>query len=55
MVSGILCDRNKIYNADETSVYYRGLPSKTFKFRNEKCTRSKSAKERLTVLLCEEK
>lgn len=50
LLSGYLPE--DIYNADETGLYYRALPSKTFTFRNEKCTGGKSVKERLTVLLC---
>jgi len=41
-----------IFNADETGLFFRALPTKTFALRNDKCAGGKSAKERLTVLLC---
>lgn len=43
---------DEIYNADETGVFYKLLPDKTLKFKGEKCTGGKLAKDRLTVLLC---
>lgn len=43
-----------IYNADETGLCYRAMPTKTFalKIKEDKCAGRKSAKQRLTVLLC---
>lgn len=41
-----------VYNADETSLFFRALPNKTLAFKNEKCTGGKLSKERLTVLFC---
>lgn len=41
-----------IYNADETGLFFRALPSKTFALKNEKCSGGKSAKERITILFC---
>lgn len=41
-----------IYNADETGLFFRALPDKTFALKGEKCVGGKMAKERLTVLHC---
>ena len=41
-----------IFNADETGVFWRLLPSKTFCFKGETCQDGKKSKERVTVLLC---
>ena len=41
-----------VYNADETGLYYRAMPNKTFSLKNEKCIGEKAAKQRLTILLC---
>lgn len=41
-----------VYNADETGLYYRAMPNKTFALKNEKCAGKKAAKQRLTILLC---
>lgn len=41
-----------VYNADETGLYYRAMPNKTFSLKNDKCTGRKAAKQRLTILLC---
>lgn len=40
-----------IYNAYETGLFYKILPSKTLSFKNEICTSGKKSKERLTVML----
>lgn len=45
-------DRNDIFNADETGLFYRALPDKTLCYKGETCSGRKIAKERLTVLLC---
>jgi hypothetical protein len=41
-----------IYNVDETGLFFRALPTKSLTVKEEKCTRGKMSKERLTVLLC---
>jgi DDE superfamily endonuclease/Tc5 transposase DNA-binding domain len=41
-----------IYNADETGLYFKCLPDKTYTFRSEKCHGGKKSKERLTVMVC---
>lgn len=41
-----------IFNADETGIFYKLLPDKTLKYKNEKCIGGKLAKERLTALVC---
>ncbi|XP_051170921.1 tigger transposable element-derived protein 6-like [Leptopilina boulardi] len=45
-------DANNIYNADETALFFKCLPNKTFTFRGEDCCGGKQSKERLTVLHC---
>jgi len=41
----------RIYNADETGLFYKMLPNRTLKFKGEKCSGGKISKERLTVLV----
>ncbi len=41
-----------LFNADETGLFYRGLPNRTFVAKGEKPSGAKVAKERLTVLVC---
>jgi hypothetical protein len=41
-----------IYNADETGLFFRILPTKSLAVKGGKCTGGKMYKERLTVLLC---
>ena len=41
-----------IFNADETGLFFKVLPNKTFAFKNELCIGGKVSKERVTVLLC---
>ncbi|KAL4107209.1 hypothetical protein QTP88_017592 [Uroleucon formosanum] len=41
-----------VFNADETGLFYRALPDKTFSYKGESCSGGKIAKKRLTVLLC---
>lgn len=43
---------NQIFNADETSIFYKLTPDKSFHFKNEKCSNGKFSKDRITVLLC---
>ncbi|XP_029730316.2 tigger transposable element-derived protein 4-like [Aedes albopictus] len=39
-----------IYNADETGLFYKCLPDKTYAFQSETCHGGKYSKQRLTVL-----
>ncbi|XP_039291045.1 tigger transposable element-derived protein 4-like [Nilaparvata lugens] len=41
----------KIYNADETGIFFKLTPEKTLRFKGEKCTGGKLSKDRLTVLV----
>lgn len=41
-----------IFNADETALFYKLLPNKTFKIIGEACRGTKISKDRLTVYLC---
>ena len=41
-----------IYNADETGVFYKHLPDKTFEFKNVDCHGGKKSKEQITALVC---
>ncbi|XP_063624721.1 LOW QUALITY PROTEIN: tigger transposable element-derived protein 4-like [Cydia splendana] len=43
---------NDIYNADETALFFKCLPDKTFIFKGEKRHGGKQSKERLTILQC---
>ncbi|XP_067620077.1 uncharacterized protein [Eurosta solidaginis] len=45
-------DSRNIYNADETGLFFRALPDKTFALKGEECTGGKLAKDRLTILHC---
>ncbi|GFX24046.1 tigger transposable element-derived protein 4 [Trichonephila clavipes] len=40
-----------IFNTDETGLFFKCLPEKTFTFKKEKCHVGKHSKERLTILL----
>ena len=40
-----------IYNADETGLFYKCLPEKTFAMKGDTCKGGKLSKERLTVLV----
>jgi len=40
-----------IFNADETGLFYKCLPSKTYKFKGDPCFGGKSSKEHVTVLV----
>lgn len=42
---------HNIFNTDETGLFFKCLPDKTFTFKDEKCHGGKHSKERLTVLL----
>jgi len=41
----------KVFNADETALFFKCLPDKTMAFIGEKCHGGKHSKERVTVLL----
>lgn len=40
-----------IFNTDETGLFFKCMPDKTFTFKDEKCHGGKHSKERITVLL----
>ncbi|GFT93233.1 tigger transposable element-derived protein 4 [Trichonephila clavipes] len=40
-----------IFNTDETGLFFKCLPEKTFAFKKEKCHGGKHSKQRLTILL----
>ncbi len=44
-------DPDDIFNIDETGLFYRLLPDRTYCFKEEKCHGGKHSKERLTLLL----
>ena len=41
-----------VFNADETSIYWRLLPDKTHAIAGKTCSGEKQSKERITVLVC---
>ncbi|CAB0037068.1 unnamed protein product [Trichogramma brassicae] len=41
-----------IFNADESGLFYKCMPSRTLLFKGEKCHGGKLSKERLTILFC---
>jgi len=41
-----------IFNADETGLFFKCLPTKTLAFKGDKCFGGKKSKQRITVLLC---
>ena len=43
---------DNIYNADETGLFFRILPIKTFEFQSIQCNGGKMRKDRLTVMVC---
>lgn len=43
---------NDVYNADETALFFKCLPDKTFTFKGQECHGGKQSKERLTLLQC---
>ena len=42
----------KIFNADESGLFFRSLSNKTLASKNDRCIGGKLSKERITVLLC---
>ena len=52
-IKDLKLDYNQIYNADETGLYWKLLPGKTYVSREEKTAPGrKTAKERITFLAC---
>lgn len=45
-------DRSNIFNADETGLFFKALPEKSFVLKKEDCKGGKRSKERFTILLC---
>ncbi len=45
-------DMSDIFNADETGLYYRALPTRSMVTKEDKCKGTKTSKDRMTVLLC---
>lgn len=43
---------DNIYNADETTLFYRGYPDRGHTLKDEKLAGGKKAKDRITVLVC---
>ncbi|XP_021695234.1 tigger transposable element-derived protein 4-like [Aedes aegypti] len=43
-------DPKDIYNADETGLFYKCLPDRTYAFKSESCHGGKYSKQRLTIL-----
>ena len=41
-----------VFNVDETGLFWKFLPDKTFTFRGECCRGGKKSKERITVMIC---
>lgn len=41
-----------VFNADETGLYYRALPTKTHALKSDKCSGRKTSKQRITILFC---
>lgn len=42
---------DKIFNADETGLFYKLMPDKTLKFKGENCSGGKLSKDRITVMV----
>ncbi len=45
-------EEHDIFNADETSLFYKALPDKTLHYKVLPCNEVKVHKERLSLLLC---
>lgn len=43
---------DNVFNLDETGLFFKCLPNKTWTFKNDDCFGGKHSKERVTVLLC---
>ena len=42
---------DNIYNADETALFFKCLPDRTYAFKGDKCIGGKHSKERITIML----
>lgn len=53
ILSKLLKDYNPkdIFNADETGLFFKCLPSKTLAFKNDKCFGGKNSKDRITLMV----
>lgn len=45
-------EEKDIYNMDETGLFWKLVPDKSFAFKNDRCKGQKKSKDRVTVLLC---
>ena len=45
-------DNKNIFNADETGLFFKCLPSKTLNKKGQKCYNGEKSNDRLTVLFC---
>ena len=45
-------EAHNIFNADETSLFYKAMPNKTMHYKGVPCNEVKVNKERLSLLLC---
>lgn len=45
-------EEKNVFNADETGLFFKCLPNKTFAFKNDQCKSGKHRKERLTIMFC---
>jgi len=43
---------DEIFNADETALYYKAVPDRTYQYKNKQSNDIKVFKERLSILLC---
>jgi hypothetical protein len=41
-----------IFNGDELGLFYRSLPTKTFKVKGSRCKTGKQSRERVTIFIC---
>jgi len=44
--------KDYIFNADETALYYKAVPDRTYQYKNKQSNDIKVCKERLSILLC---
>lgn len=45
-------DENDIFNGDETGLFYKCLPGKSFTLKGDSCQKGKHSKQRVTLMLC---
>ncbi len=41
-----------VFNADETGLFFKCLPNKTFAYKNDECKNGKHSKVRVTIMFC---